>query len=311
MWPLFTSSNDERDNHPLISSGTPQRYKDIFTPRILRTAIIIGLCIFGIVLAIIFSVLAALVYQPLWTPAIILYIWCGFALYFAGFYCYVYREKRDQWHEWATHPVSLYWSTSDFSQTVWSRYVEEEFGDKGRKPITHCCIIAWTVYFFVLFTVIPGGFNIVALLAGGYHGDVPIYAVAYIVAFLMGIPCTYIAKTLLHLDHDRAKAGPAEFILNEEGFVFLDNWYPFQESFCCIEPLDRFEDMRVNRYDNLQHPCFVICLSSAHKGKKIYQYHRIPIPEGKIGETQDYLTSHGYGKLDQVCWAQELIQRQC
>jgi len=286
-----------------VVSDTPRPYKDFLLLRIINSYVFISCCIWGLLLAISFTVLSVYVYERYLTPAIILYFCCAFALCCAVPYCLLQRRYRFKWRELIKQPATIYWGENSYSQYIWQRYTEDEYGKNGRDSVNLYSKITFYMLSILVFTYIPGAFVCAGIYIGGSNEAVsdffPTTLVSFFIPLPLGILISYLLLNYLMLSRTkRAKAGPAEFMLNEKGFIWLDNYHIFDDQTSCFKKtFNHLEDMRVNQYNFQQHPCLEICVSG-----EPFTVYRIPIPDGKLEEVQQYLCTYGYGLSDNICW---------
>eukprot|EP01127_Copromyxa_protea_P021326 TRINITY_DN729_c0_g1_i2.p1 TRINITY_DN729_c0_g1~~TRINITY_DN729_c0_g1_i2.p1 ORF type:complete len:269 (-),score=37.46 TRINITY_DN729_c0_g1_i2:8-814(-) len=206
---------------------------------------------------------------------------------------------------WNELPVLLSWSKGSYTESEWNQYLIDEYGARGRSAILYdvgklvTYGATWVFSFLLIFAL--------ALLNTDKDSITTAIIVCSAIATVVTLFVIAIPPIFFYLKKRRAQRGPVDFKVNSHGFYWnkdFVSWAP-EFVFCCTQP-NIVEDVRLNRYTGSQLPCLEFCISSLHRGNKVYVFHRIPVPCNFMNNCIAYIEDNWPNSSgSEACWIQQ------
>jgi hypothetical protein len=313
------SNRNYRENEYLVGSdynintGTYQQYdyrKDqlmSLVPWTVTSAlcVLIGIaCIF-----VAFFVPSQMNDQWAWIiPSIVLMCLGATVLLSLGFVLCCVRNTADVYENWLAQGHLIYWRKEEFTDDVWNRWIEEEYGDRGRSRTKFDA--KWFIIRIIAWIFISGfcsGMAALRLLLNGDEaanfGVLSFGAFVGILGVSVGTFVVLLMIVAVEINFCRLRSialkGPYDFIADDTAYLWMNRYMYTGTGPCCITSRAQLEDRRVNLYHGIKHPCVEICISTQGRYGKNYFFNRIPIPPNKMQDAENF-AQPGPGRA--TCW---------
>jgi len=227
------------------------------------------------------------------------------------------RNAVDFYKTWIGQ-AQICWKKEEISGDMWNRFVEEEYGDRGRSRTRLDAswfgyeLLKWIVLFgiccgIVAIRVVTKNDTQIKFKIGSFEGSQSfgelLAFLSILITIVLSVPIL-IDQINFRIFRTAALSGPYDFIVDDNALLWMNKFVPMgPEAKPCAAFGVCLEDKRVNLYNGTRLPCLEICVSRRTKHKNThtvhYFYYRTPIPPYKMAEAQKY-AQRGPGRS--YCW---------